>query len=221
MKLSSEKSDRTALSHIIISFPSSSPLPHSLKHCHDSSFSFCFLLSPVWWVTHVRDSDSPWQHYLTVPQLLTFSGWQAEVSVTYLKGLFHPIQRRSESGQPCTGIGPPIQTRHCSGLSGTPIPVYQPTTSAHMTYRGTYMVGARIHEHVRTPAGLPHTASPHAANSTSCKLQIPTIFVKVLSDWLKTVFLYAGNIHLNLYFGIWKIFFSKTLLTGNKISADF
>lgn len=36
---------------------------------------------PPQWVTHGRDSDSPCQHYLTVPGLLTFPLWQAEVSL--------------------------------------------------------------------------------------------------------------------------------------------
>lgn len=50
------------LSYIIISFyvPSLSRLPPFFLNCHDSNFSFRFILSPVWWVTRVRDSDSPW-----------------------------------------------------------------------------------------------------------------------------------------------------------------
>lgn len=81
--------------HVCSRSRSLSPLSQPLWRRRSSSFSFRFILSPVWWLTHVRDSDSPWQHYLTVPELLTFSGWQVEVSVTYLKGPFHPIQQRT------------------------------------------------------------------------------------------------------------------------------
>lgn len=80
-------------------------------------FFFHFLLSPVWWITHVHDSH--WQHYRTVPELLTFLGWQVEVSVTNLKGPFHPIQQCTKSGQPWTRIGLSIQTHYCLGLSET------------------------------------------------------------------------------------------------------
>lgn len=69
-------SDCAALSHIVISFhvsPRSPCLSQSLRHCHDS-FPFSFLLSHAWWVTHVPDSDSPQQHYPTVPESLTFFG---------------------------------------------------------------------------------------------------------------------------------------------------
>ena len=92
---------------------------------------------PVWWVTHVRDSDSPRQHYLTVPDLLTFFHADKSRSVSLIsKG---PISSRS-AWAAVYGNRPLYSNTLLFGvLSQTAILVYHPTTCAHIKCHGTHV----------------------------------------------------------------------------------
>lgn len=139
----------TSLSH----FPPSSLFIPSVTFALTLSRLFFFFPFPP--VACLMSHSCSWQ-WLTLATLLHCATVVNLFGVTsrgqcYLsqRAIWSHSVQRSESGQPCTGIGPSIQTHYCSESSQTPIPVCHPTTCAHdvseHTQSGCTHAWARTH----------------------------------------------------------------------------
>lgn len=129
-----------SLSHVMFSL--SIPFV-ALFNCHRSSFPFRFILSPVWWVTRVRDSESSWQHYLTVPSAVNlFRGWRVEVSVTYFKRTILSYSALNQEYAATSGKKAPL-LKHAIVRVSLKL-LFSSTTQprAHIKHRSTYVYRA-------------------------------------------------------------------------------